>query len=121
MCDGLFVFIICRPYCYFISFGSDVNDSAAHVVAVIVKGFTHKTQELQENHTFQHVLLMSSSLVSVSVRFELGFINEKRLNLKRVTSAFLNIKKKRQTDCALDGQKAVQLGAWFPITCCNNE
>lgn len=50
VCDGLFVFVVCGPYCYFIPFGSDVNDGSTHVVTVVVKSFTHKAQELQEKH-----------------------------------------------------------------------
>lgn len=59
MCDGFFVFIVRGPYCNFVSFGSDVNDGSTNVIAVIIKGFTDKTQELQEKHTsFPHALLL---------------------------------------------------------------
>lgn len=51
VCDGLFVFIVCGPYCYFIPFGSDVNDCSAYVVTEIIKTFTHEAQELQDKHT----------------------------------------------------------------------
>lgn len=48
MCDGLFVFVVRGPYCYFVSFGTDVNDGSTHVVTVVIKSFAHKTQKLQE-------------------------------------------------------------------------
>ena len=61
VCDGFFVFVVCGPYCNFVSFGSDVNDGSTNVIAVIIKGFTDKTQELQEKHTlFLNALLLPS-------------------------------------------------------------
>ena len=47
VCDGLFVFTVCGPYRYFISFGSDINDGSTNIVTVVIECFTHKTQELQ--------------------------------------------------------------------------
>ncbi len=62
VCDGFFVFVVCRPYCNFISFGSDVNDGSTHIVTVVIKSFTNKTQELQEKQTlFPNALLLGSS------------------------------------------------------------
>lgn len=51
VCDGLFVFVVCGPYCYFISFGPDVNDGSTHVVAVVIKRLAHETQKLQEQQS----------------------------------------------------------------------
>lgn len=47
MRDGLFVLVVCGPHGYFVPFGAHVNDSAAHVIAVVIKGFAHQTQKLQ--------------------------------------------------------------------------
>lgn len=46
--DGLFVLVVCGPDSYFVPFGAHVNDSSAHVIAVVIKGFAHQTQKLQE-------------------------------------------------------------------------
>lgn len=45
--DGLFVLVVCGPHGYFVPFGAHVNDSSAHVIAVVIKGFAHQTQKLQ--------------------------------------------------------------------------
>lgn len=49
--DSLFVFIVCGPYCYFIPFGTDVNDCSTHIVAGVVESFAHEAQKLQEKHS----------------------------------------------------------------------
>lgn len=46
--NGLFVLVVCGPDGYFVPFGAHVNDGSAHVVAVVIKGFAHQTQKLQE-------------------------------------------------------------------------
>lgn len=51
MRDGLFVLVFCGPDRYLIPFGSDVDDGAAHVVAVVVERLAHQTQELREQRT----------------------------------------------------------------------
>lgn len=52
VCDGLFIFIVCSPYSHLITFGSNINDSSTNIVTVVVKSFSNKTQELQENMNF---------------------------------------------------------------------
>lgn len=69
VCDGLFVFTVCGPYRYLISFGSDINHGSANIITVVIKCFTHKTQELQgrEREREKHYRLVSAfSNVSVS-------------------------------------------------------
>lgn len=48
--DCVFVLVVRRPYRDFVSFRSNVDDGAAHVIAVIVKSFAHQTQELKQTH-----------------------------------------------------------------------
>jgi len=64
VCDGLFVFKVCGPYGYFITFGSDVNDGSTNIVTVVIKRFTHKTQELQgKKKNIRGNLLLNGSSV----------------------------------------------------------
>lgn len=53
MRDGLFVLVVRGPDGYFVPFGAHVNDRSAHVVAVVIKGFAHQTQKLQEEELLE--------------------------------------------------------------------
>lgn len=64
VCDGVFVFIVGRPYCYLVALGSDVDDGAAHVVAVVIKSLANKTQELKRER-FQNTSLLGNTSVAV--------------------------------------------------------
>lgn len=67
--DGLFVLVVCGPDGYFVPFGAHVNDSPAHVIAVVIKGFAHQTQELQE----EQLSGQSSGLLERKVKGEQGY------------------------------------------------
>lgn len=47
MCYGFTIVIVGCPDSYFIPFCADVYHSSAHVVAVVVKGHSNKTQEFK--------------------------------------------------------------------------
>lgn len=53
MYDRIFVLIVCRPYRYFVSFRSHVDDGTADVIAVVIECFSHKAQKLKTNAIFR--------------------------------------------------------------------
>lgn len=49
--DGLFVLVVRGPHGYLVPFSAHVNNGSAHVIAVVIKGFAHQTQKLQEEQS----------------------------------------------------------------------
>ncbi len=45
--NSIFVLVVCRPYRYFVSLCSDVDDSTTDIITVVIKRFSHKAQKLK--------------------------------------------------------------------------
>ncbi len=45
--NSIFVLVVIRPYRYFVSLCSDVDDSTTNIITVVIKRFSHKAQKLK--------------------------------------------------------------------------
>ncbi len=111
MCDGLFVFVVCGPYGYFISFSSDVDDGSTHVVTVVVERFTHKTQELWTKDIFPNGLVTEEQILVVGSKrlqafFQADILTSHKRKSTDVTNEFNDVsvlfkcpRKPQKNDC----------------------
>lgn len=48
--NSIFVLVVIRPYRYFVSLCSDVDDSTTDIITVVIKRFSHKAQKLKKQN-----------------------------------------------------------------------